>query len=116
MLVATTQQTRKTAAFEAEARLARASHEHHQPQVSVTPGAVALQLVQRLRDARRAVVHLALGNWIDGQKFVAVRPTPAFAVLFAASESAGHPCEARGALDGSDGTRTRDLRRDRPAL
>jgi site-specific DNA recombinase len=50
--------------------------------------------------------------WVDGQKIVAVRPTPAFAGLFTGEAVAGQ----RGVKGGSDGTRTRDLRRDRPAL
>jgi hypothetical protein len=50
--------------------------------------------------------------WVDGHKIVAVRPTPAFAALFTSGAVAGR----RGVKGGSDGTRTRDLRRDRPAL
>jgi hypothetical protein len=47
--------------------------------------------------------------WADGQKIVAVRPTPAFADLFTGAAAASQ----RGVKGGSDGTRTRDLRRDR---
>jgi site-specific DNA recombinase len=50
--------------------------------------------------------------WVDGQKIVAVRPTPAFADLFTSVAAS----RQRGVKSGSDGTRTRDLRRDRPAL
>jgi hypothetical protein len=55
--------------------------------------------------------------WIDAKKIVAVRPTPAFAALFSPPETTKPPSKGRRcAKDGSDGTRTRDLRRDRPAL
>ena len=53
--------------------------------------------------------------WQDAGTIVAVRHHPSFAAYFAAQE-AEHPARTRGDNDGSDGTRTRDLRRDRPAL
>ena len=52
----------------------------------------------------------------NGQ-IVAVQPHDAFLPYFdAADETLQHRCENIGAEGGSDGTRTRDLRRDRPAL
>ena len=55
--------------------------------------------------------------WQDNGKVVAVKPRPAFATYFQvvaqANESQPGNC---GAMSGSDGTRTRGLRRDRPAL
>ncbi len=55
--------------------------------------------------------------WVDAKKIVAVRPTPAFVALFTALKTTKPPSRGRRcAKGGSDGTRTRDLRRDRPAL
>jgi hypothetical protein len=65
---------------------------------------------------RELVQQLFERVWVDGQKIVAVRPTPAFTGLFTSSPATSPPHETAGALSGSDGTRTRDLRRDRPAL
>jgi hypothetical protein len=48
--------------------------------------------------------------WQDGRTIVAVKPRAPFAPYFQAANTAG------GETSGSDGTRTRDLRRDRPAL
>jgi hypothetical protein len=44
--------------------------------------------------------------WVDGQKIVAVRPTPAFADLFTSVAAS----KQRGVKSGSDGTRTKALR------
>ena len=55
--------------------------------------------------------------WIDGQRIVAVKPTAAFARLFVPESTTPPQVGRRGCRKyGSDGTRTRDLRRDRPAL
>ncbi len=52
------------------------------------------------------------GLWIEDSRIVAVQPKPSFLPFFEHKGSA-----AKAVVnDGSDGTRTRDLRRDRPAL
>jgi site-specific DNA recombinase len=64
-------------------------------------------------EPRRALLQQLFDRvWVDGQKIVAVQPTSAFAALFTGGAVTGQ----RGVKSGSDGTRTRDLRRDRPAL
>lgn len=69
---------------------------------------------------RELVQQLFARVWVDGQKIVAVHPTPPFTGLFASGSALAPPREAAGALSGSDGTRTRtfNLRRLRgnPAL
>ncbi len=55
------------------------------------------------------------GVWLDQDRIVAVQPKPSFLPFFQSQNRA--PKRKRpGVNDGSDGTRTRDLRRDRPAL
>ena len=55
--------------------------------------------------------------WQDGGTIVAVKPREAFLRYFeAADELARRRERKRGVKSGSDGTRTRDLRRDRPVL
>ena len=69
---------------------------------------------------RELVAQLVERVWIDDKRVVAIRPTPAFKPLFARNgrenEEPPASCETGGRKSGSDGTRTRDLRRDRPAL
>jgi hypothetical protein len=51
--------------------------------------------------------------WLDDKRVIAVQSTKSFARFFAS----GHVGrKARCVKSGSDGTRTRDLRRDRPAF
>jgi site-specific DNA recombinase len=54
------------------------------------------------------------GVWLDEQRVVAVQPKPSFLPFFETGSETPRP--DAGVNDGSDGTRTRDLRRDRPAL
>ena len=55
--------------------------------------------------------------WQDGGTIVAVKPREAFLRYFqTADELARRRQKKRGVKSGSDGTRTRDLRRDRPAF
>jgi hypothetical protein len=66
---------------------------------------------------RELLAQLFARVWIDGQRIVAVKPTAAFAGLFIPESTTPPLTERRGCRKyGSDGTRTRDLRRDRPAL
>jgi hypothetical protein len=51
--------------------------------------------------------------WLDEQRVVAVQPHPSFLPSRKPRET---PHPDAGMNNGSDGTRTRDLRRDRPAL
>jgi site-specific DNA recombinase len=67
-------------------------------------------------ERRKLVAQLFERIWEHGGAIVAVKPRAAFAPYFqAADELARHRSEC-GAEGGSDGTRTRDLWRDRPAL
>jgi site-specific DNA recombinase len=64
-------------------------------------------------NAKRHFLHLIFdGIWIENSRIVAVQPKPSFLPFFEHKDSAAKA----GVNDGSDGTRTRDLRRDRPAL
>ena len=55
--------------------------------------------------------------WQDGGRIVAAKPRPPFVRCFKAAERRNHQRKPpRGVYSGSDGTRTRDLRRDRPAF
>jgi hypothetical protein len=55
--------------------------------------------------------------WQDTGRIVSVKPRPAFAPYFIAlAENPESQSGFSGVQSGSDGTRTRDLRRDRPAL
>jgi site-specific DNA recombinase len=67
-------------------------------------------------DARRHFLQLIFDNvWLDQDRIVAVQPKPSFLPFFQTKNRS--PKRKRpGVNDGSDGTRTRDLRRDRPAL
>jgi hypothetical protein len=67
-------------------------------------------------ERRKLIAQLFERIWEQGGAIVAVKPRAAFAPYFqAADELARHRSEC-GAEGGSDGTRTRDLWRDRPAL
>jgi hypothetical protein len=64
---------------------------------------------------RRLLATLFDRIWQDRGTIVAVKPREAFLRYFqAADELARRREEKRGVKSGSDGTRTRDLRRDRP--
>jgi hypothetical protein len=74
-------------------------------------------------EPRKLLAQLFDRVWQDGGSIVAVKPRAPFARYFQtvadiqAREEIPKPrAEFRGAKGGSDGTRTRDLRRDRPAL
>ena len=65
---------------------------------------------------RRLLATLFDRVWQDGGTIVAVKPREAFLRHFqTADELARRREKKRGVKSGSDGTRTRDLRRDRPA-
>ena len=65
--------------------------------------------------AKRQLLSLIFERvWLDEQRVVAVQPKPPFAPYF--QHRPRKPPEKRCVKSGSDGTRTRDLRRDRPAL
>jgi site-specific DNA recombinase len=64
-------------------------------------------------ERRKLVAGLFERVWQDGGEIVAVKPRAAFLPYF---QTAGHRPPKQGDRSGSDGTRTRDLRRDRPAL
>ena len=67
-------------------------------------------------DAKRHFLNLIFDNvWLDQDRIVAVQPKPSFMPFFQAKNRSPKRKKA-GVNDGSDGTRTRDLRRDRPAL
>ena len=55
------------------------------------------------------------GVWLDADRVVAVQPKPPFLPFFE-DQHRTRTRETAGVKYGSDGTRTRDLRRDRPAL
>jgi hypothetical protein len=66
---------------------------------------------------RRLLATLFDRVWQDGGTIVAVKPREAFLRYFqTADELARRREKKRGVKSGSDGTRTRDLRRDRPAF
>ena len=66
---------------------------------------------------RRLLATLFDRVWQDAGTIVAVKPREAFLRYFqAADEMAWRREKKRGVKSGSDGTRTRDLRRDRPAF
>jgi hypothetical protein len=66
---------------------------------------------------RRLLATLFDRVWQDGGTIVAVKPREAFLRYFqTVDELARHREKERGVKSGSDGTRTRDLRRDRPVL
>ncbi len=67
-------------------------------------------------ERRKLLASLFERVWEDAGVIVAVKPNAAFARYFRAASDARHREEKCGAEGGSDGTRTRDLRRDRPAL
>jgi hypothetical protein len=89
---------------------------------------------ERDHDSKRQFLSLVFeGVWLDERRVVAVQPKPAFLAYFeaqAGSNMAAHPARqgrptgqgwVQGGSDGSaksgsDGTRTRDLCRDRAAL
>ncbi len=68
-------------------------------------------------ERRKLLLSLFEQVWAHEGQIVAVQPHDAFLPYFdAADETLQHRCENIGAEGGSDGTRTRGLRRDRPAL
>jgi site-specific DNA recombinase len=67
-------------------------------------------------NAKRHFLNLVFnGIWIEDSRIVAVQPKPSFLPFFE-HQHRSTARETAGVNDGSDGTRTRDLRRDRPAL
>ncbi len=65
--------------------------------------------------AKRHFLSLVFGGiWLDQNRIVAVKPRPSFLPFF--EDKRPRTQEEAGVNDGNDGTRTRDLRRDRPAL
>jgi hypothetical protein len=68
-------------------------------------------------ERRKLLTSLFDRVWEHGGAITAVKPRTAFARYFrAAEDQVRHHAHQCGAEHGSDGTRTRDLRRDRPAL
>ncbi len=66
---------------------------------------------------RRLLATLFDRVWQDGDTIVAVKPREAFLRYFqTVDEVARRREKKRGVKSGSDGTRTRDLRRDRPVM
>ena len=66
---------------------------------------------------RRKLISTLLDRvWQDGGTIVAVRPRQPFVRYFRTMQRLNTPPRGRGVNSGSDGTRTRDLRRDRPAF
>ena len=66
---------------------------------------------------RRKLISTLLDRvWQDGGNIVAVRPRQPFVRYFKTMQRLNTPRSRRGVKSGSDGTRTRDLRRDRPAF
>jgi site-specific DNA recombinase len=66
-------------------------------------------------DAKRQLLGLLFEKvWLDERRVVAVQPKPAFAPFF--RHPRRKPLQKGCVKSGSDGTRTRDLWRDRPAL
>ena len=67
-------------------------------------------------EAKRQFLSLVFeGVWLDGKRVVAVQPKSSFVPSLRRPKTE-NPCKQGGVKYGSDGTRTRDLRRDRPAL
>ena len=65
--------------------------------------------------AKRQLLSLIFENvWLDQDRVVAVQPKPSFLAFFQSRRA--QPAGAAGVKYGSDGTRTRDLCRDRAAL
>ncbi len=67
-------------------------------------------------ERRKLLASLFERIWEQGGAIVAVKPRAPFAQYFTAAEPQRRHHPRGGAEGGSDGTRTRDLRRDRPAL
>jgi hypothetical protein len=67
-------------------------------------------------ERRRLLVSLFEQVWAQGGRIVAVQPHEDFLPYFQAASRCRKSGNARGAKSGSDGTRTRDLCRDRAAL
>jgi site-specific DNA recombinase len=67
-------------------------------------------------ERRKLIAQLFERIWEHGGTIVAVRPRAGFAPYFEAAHKQQRHRNKCGAEGGSDGTRTRDLRRDRPAL
>ena len=68
-------------------------------------------------ERRKLLASLFDRIWQDSGVIVAVKPRPPFVRYFKSAERLNRQRKhRRGDKDGSDGTRTRDLRRDRPAL
>jgi hypothetical protein len=68
-------------------------------------------------ERRRLVATLIDAVWQDQGVAVAVKPREPFVRYFkTADELAQRRARNRAVISGSDGTRTRDLRRDRPAF
>jgi DNA invertase Pin-like site-specific DNA recombinase len=66
-------------------------------------------------ERRKLLLSLFEQVWAKEGQIVAIQPHEAFQPYFQATQQAlEHRQESIGAEDGSDGTRTRDLRRDRP--
>ena len=67
-------------------------------------------------ERRKLIATLLDRVWQDGGTIVAVRPRQPFVRYFRTMQRLNTPPTRRGVKGGSDGTRTRDLRRDRPAF
>jgi len=68
-------------------------------------------------ERRKLLASLFDRIWQDSGVIVAVKPRPPFVRYFKTAERLNRQRKnRRGVNSGSDGTRTRDLRRDRPAL
>jgi hypothetical protein len=74
-----------------------------------------LEIETGAAERRRLLLSLFEQVWEDGGRIVAVKPRGRLAPYFhAAAETHEFTPGLSGVLSGSDGTRTRDLRRDRP--
>jgi site-specific DNA recombinase len=67
-------------------------------------------------ERRKLLLSLFEQVWAKDGQIVAVQPHDAYLPYFRAIQTAQHRSGNIGAESGNDGTRTRDLRRDRPAL
>jgi hypothetical protein len=67
-------------------------------------------------ERRKLIATLLERVWQDEGHIVAVRPRKPFVRYFRTMGRLNTPPRRRGVKGGSDGTRTRDLRRDRPAF
>jgi hypothetical protein len=68
-------------------------------------------------ERRKPIASLFDRVWQDEGKIVAVKlPEPFLRYFQTAEDLTGASSTEAGFISGSDGTRTRDLRRDRPAL